>query len=815
VLQFSDMKTAIRTAIAGVLLCFGICAAHAQTLPNATSSSTHLVITRPLSFGMRGSDVASLQQFLRSLGYFSYSTITGYYGSFTWKAVAALQWDNGLESVGTLGPRTRALVAKLSGGATSPSPSSPTSDALTAQTAQSSATSTSSTFCATTYCPGNGYTPGFGGGGGSTPTPDTTAPSISLTSPSNGATVSGLSVSLSASASDNVAVAGVTFKVNGVTIGSEDTASPYLISWDSTATSSGSKSIVAVARDTSNNYATSSSITVTVDNSVPVVSSIALNTATSTGALITWTTDENTDSQINYGTTSAYGATTTLDSTPTASHSVLLSNLSTSTVYHYRVRSTDAQGNLTVSADQTLTTSMSLADAPTALYAVRRIGSYMGAAIRVVRASDSAEQDIGFASDGTLDVAAATSFMGASTLSIKTWYDQSGNGYDATQSVSANRPVLDLVTGQVNSFQSITFDGQNAGVITNRQLDLPTGLALATKDSSMFFVGRQSISNNTSGFASVSSTDVTPVDLLIWKVLQGLALKGSSANQTMGIYPPTNPAVFGVVTNASNIIHYNADRSQSRSAASASNTGAGGIIGNSITGTDRGNFQALAFAFYNSALSSTQVTSLQSRFTNAFNVTTTFDTMVVTDGDSIMQGTDSTLGQNETTQIYSLLKRPVRLMNYGVFGTTLQSIAALGSGRVSISNAGWTQTTKVYLQEAGINDFSASRTDVQVETDIQTNVTALTGAGYCVVLRTITPSGSITGQKETYRQSYNTWLRANYLTIGATALSDVVSDSRLQDSSNTTYFGDGLHLTNAGYAVAASYDATAINSCIP
>jgi hypothetical protein len=179
-----------------------------------------------------------------------------------------------------------------------------------------------------------------------------------------------------------------------------------------------------------------------------------------------------------------------------------------------------------------------------------------------------------------------------------------------------------------------------------------------------------------------------------------------------------------------------------------------------------------------------------------------------------MQGTDSTLGQNESTQIYSMLKRPVRLMNFGVFGTTLQSIAAIGAGRFT-PNAGWTQTTKVYLEEAGVNDLAGGRTDVQVENDLLTNLGAATSTSYCVVARTILPTASITGSKETFRQSYNTWLRNHYTAIGIHALSDPASDSRLQDPTNTTYFGDQLHLTNAGYAVVASYDATAINSCLP
>src|SRR5881392_2894474 len=58
------------------------------------------------------------------------------------------------------------------------------------------------------------------------PTPDTTPPATSITAPANGATVSG-TTSVTASASDNVGVAGVQFFVDGSALGAEDTAAPY------------------------------------------------------------------------------------------------------------------------------------------------------------------------------------------------------------------------------------------------------------------------------------------------------------------------------------------------------------------------------------------------------------------------------------------------------------------------------------------------------------------------------------------------------------------------------------------------------------
>jgi hypothetical protein len=104
---------------------------------------------------------------------------------------------------------------------------------------------------------------------------DAVPPSVSITSPSNGASVSG-TINLTASASDDAGVAGVQFKRNTNTlIGSEDTGSPYSVSWDTTGVSDGSHTIIAVARDAAGNYATSSSITITVDNTAPTVESLS------------------------------------------------------------------------------------------------------------------------------------------------------------------------------------------------------------------------------------------------------------------------------------------------------------------------------------------------------------------------------------------------------------------------------------------------------------------------------------------------------------------------------------------------------------
>jgi hypothetical protein len=100
------------------------------------------------------------------------------------------------------------------------------------------------------------------------PPPDTTPPSVSVTSPANGATVSA-TVAVSAGASDNVGVAGVQFKLDGANLGSEDTSAPYSVSWDTTGAASGSHTLTVVARDAAGNVASSTAVTVTVSNGPP------------------------------------------------------------------------------------------------------------------------------------------------------------------------------------------------------------------------------------------------------------------------------------------------------------------------------------------------------------------------------------------------------------------------------------------------------------------------------------------------------------------------------------------------------------------
>jgi len=111
------------------------------------------------------------------------------------------------------------------------------------------------------------------------------------------------------------------------------------------------------ATSNTNNASASTDNSVTYDISDPVISVVA-STATSTGATITWTTDEDSSSKVDYGLTDSYGSTTIeSDTSPrVSSHTVELTGLTACTTYHYSVRSTDALGNEGVSTDNTFIT---------------------------------------------------------------------------------------------------------------------------------------------------------------------------------------------------------------------------------------------------------------------------------------------------------------------------------------------------------------------------------------------------------------------------------------------------------------------------
>jgi hypothetical protein len=129
----------------------------------------------------------------------------------------------------------------------------------------------------------------------------------------------------------------------------------------------------------------------------------------------------------------------------------------------------ETRGTLPLSLKMVRTTSAAAADLlldsypnAAAAYSVRKLDKdYSGSCMRIRRASDDAETDIGFDGNGNLDTSAISTYGGASACFVTTWYDQSGNSNNATQSTAGNQPQIYNGTAVIteNSKPALDFDG--------------------------------------------------------------------------------------------------------------------------------------------------------------------------------------------------------------------------------------------------------------------------------------------------------------------------------------------------------------------
>jgi hypothetical protein len=282
--------------------------------------------------------------------------------------------------------------------------------------------------------------------------------------------------------------------------------------------------------DASGNLATSSDYTFTTsDATAPTITAVTATGITGTGATITWTTNEASNSQVEYGTTTSYGSSTTLNSSMVTSHSQSLSGLASKTTYHYRVKSADASGNLATSGDYTFTTSDIVAPTITAVTATGITGT--GATITwTTNEASNSQVEYGttasYGSSTTLNSSMVTSHSQAiSGLAANTTYhyrvrsaDASGNlatssdNTFTTTDIAAPTITAVTATGITSTGATITWTTNEAG---NSQVEYGTTTSYGsstTLNSSMVTSHSQSLSGlaaNTTYHYRVKSADAS------------------------------------------------------------------------------------------------------------------------------------------------------------------------------------------------------------------------------------------------------------------------------------------------------------------
>jgi hypothetical protein len=181
-------------------------------------------------------------------------------------------------------------------------------------------------------------------------------PSVTLTAPDASGTLTGV-VTLTAVVDDDQPLSSLQFLVDGVPVGPPLRMGPFVQPWDtSTVAGSGPHIIAARATDVLGRTATSASVSVRVDNGPTISQVVAERGLTASSIRVRWSTDVLADSQVEYGTTTAYGLSTPQESTMEWTHEQQLTGLQPGTTYHLRVRSRDTLGAVATSADVTFTT---------------------------------------------------------------------------------------------------------------------------------------------------------------------------------------------------------------------------------------------------------------------------------------------------------------------------------------------------------------------------------------------------------------------------------------------------------------------------
>lgn len=290
--------------------------------------------------------------------------------------------------------------------------------------------------------------------------PDTTPPTVSITSPSNDTSVSG-TITISASASDNVGMAKVELYIDGL-LKSTDTASPFNFVWDSTTVGNGFHTILVKAYDLAGNIGTSTTVSVTVNNNqgdtTPPTVSITAPTNGTTVLGMVFVTSTASD---NVGVTKVeLYVDGTLQNTDTSSpySFVWNSSMVANGLHTFVANAYDAAGNIGTSATISVNVNNPLSDTilPTvSVISPSNESIVSGTIIMTASASDNVGvTQVGFYVDGALqstDTTSPYSYIwnstsvtnGVHTLIAKA-YDAVGNvGISSTISVNvSNVPVL-------------------------------------------------------------------------------------------------------------------------------------------------------------------------------------------------------------------------------------------------------------------------------------------------------------------------------------------------------------------------------------
>lgn len=446
-------------------------------------------------------------------------------------------------------------------------------------------------------------------------------------------------------------------------------------------------------------------------------------------------------------------------------------------------------------------------------WSTARLSSYATSSpcLRVRRASDNAELDI-FWANNQVDWASAAAFKGASSLTIVTMYDQSGNGYDLTQATAALQPSFDTSLRAVSGGKfSVTFDRSRVAPAVRKLLQ-NASIPITENSFEILMCVTPIVSHARSVFhlsppaAQTISLKTQENTIGLWSVNNGVPFIGSASPP---MTPPIKPCVIGQSGGAGGVgLVLNGVRRTNATVGTTLRTGIDVGANTAVAGNDVADgcynlYSMVVFASELSAGNRTSVIAELGRTGGAQPDTET--TKIVWIGDSRTEGWGSLTLKNIPSYVYSAVSPKPYMINNGIGGITTGTAVTNATTRITQMYDSSRSRNILVIPTFGINDFNNGVLAVTVQANMTSLITTARTAGYQKILVTsCLPRSGMVGAKETERQTWNSFLAGGgWSTIGADAFDDVAADP-LIGTYSSTYYPDVVHLNDAGQLIAAN-----------
>jgi phosphodiesterase/alkaline phosphatase D-like protein len=225
------------------------------------------------------------------------------------------------------------------------------------------------------------------------------------------------------------------------------------------------------------------------DTTGPTISNIHVENITYESAVLVWNTDEKSDSQVEYGLSQSYGSLSNLVSNLVTSHSIILSGLMADTTYHYRVKSRDGSGNITVSADYSFDTPQAPDVTKPVISDIKVIGVTDSSAVITWQTNELSDSQVEYGLDvsyGSESLLSATLLLSHSVklehLNENTVYHYRVKSRDAAGNISVSDD---------ESFQTTKRIDTTAPVIENvQEVDISDSAAVITWETDELSTGQ-------------------------------------------------------------------------------------------------------------------------------------------------------------------------------------------------------------------------------------------------------------------------------------------------------------------------------------